>query len=314
MARRRKGRPVNGILLLDKPLGISSNGALQKVKHFFEAAKAGHTGSLDPLATGVLPVCLGEATKFTQFLLDADKCYRATFRFGMATVSGDADGEVTRDGGAPELTETQVLDVLDGFRGDIAQVPPMFSALKHQGQPLYKLAREGLEVERKARPVTIHSLALVAFRSGEFPEADLVVHCSKGTYIRTLAEDIGQRLGCGAYLSVLRRTAAGPFKEDQSVTLGELQSLREKSGLDQLDQLLLPMDAGMTHLAALQLEEDSAFYFCRGQAVMVPQVYRQSEEGDIVRVFEMSQPLPQLLGVGEVTEDGRVAPKRLVVR
>ena len=314
MARRRKGRPVNGILLLDKPLGISSNGALQKVKHLFEAAKAGHTGSLDPLATGVLPVCLGEATKFTQFLLDADKCYCATFRFGMATVSGDADGEVTRDSGAPELTEAQVLDVLDGFRGDIDQVPPMFSALKHQGQPLYKLAREGLEIERKARPVTIHSLALVEFRCGEFPEVDLIVHCSKGTYIRTLAEDIGQRLGCGAYLSVLRRTAAGPFKEDQSVTLGELQSLREKGGLDQLDQLLLPMDAGMTHLAALQLEEDSAFYFCRGQAVMVPQVYRQSEEGDIVRVFEMSQPLPQLLGVGEVTEDGRVAPKRLVVR
>lgn len=314
MARRRKGRSVNGILLLDKPLGISSNGALQKVKHLFEAAKAGHTGSLDPLATGVLPVCLGEATKFTQFLLDADKCYRATFRFGMATVSGDADGEVTRDSGAPELTEAQVQDVLDGFRGDIDQVPPMFSALKHQGQPLYKLAREGLEIERKARPVTIRSLTLIEFRSGEFPEADLVVHCSKGTYIRTLAEDIGQQLGCGAYLSVLRRTAAGPFKEDQSVTLGELQSLREESGLDQLDQLLLPMDAGMTHLATLQLEEDMAFYFCRGQAVMVPQVYRQSEEGDIVRVFEISQAGLQLLGVGEVTEDGRVAPKRLVVR
>ncbi|WP_438952454.1 tRNA pseudouridine(55) synthase TruB [Porticoccus sp.] len=314
MSRRRKGRSINGILLIDKPLGISSNGALQKVKHLFEAAKAGHTGSLDPLATGVLPICLGEATKFTQFLLDADKCYRATFRFGMATVSGDADGEVIIDSGAPGLTEAQLVGVLGCFRGDIDQIPPMFSALKHQGQPLYKLAREGVEIEREARPVTIHSLELVEFRSGEFPEADMVVHCSKGTYIRTLAIDIGQQLGCGAYLSVLRRTAAGPFIDDQSVTLAELQSLRAEGSMDQLDRLLLPMDAGMMHLAAVDLVPDAAFYFRRGQAVMVPQVYRQSEEGDIVRVFEIDQTGPLLLGVGEVTEDGRVAPKRLVVR
>ncbi|WP_461517801.1 tRNA pseudouridine(55) synthase TruB [Porticoccus sp.] len=319
MGRSRKGRPVNGILLLDKPLGLSSNSALQRVRHLFGAAKGGHTGSLDPLATGVLPVCLGEATKFTQFLLDADKRYRATFRFGIATASGDADGEILSEDGAPQLTEKQLEQVLPEFRGDITQIPSMFSALKHQGQPLYKLAREGVEIEREARPVTIFSLDILAFRAGEFPEVDVDIHCSKGTYVRTLAEDIGQRLGCGAYVSKLHRSAAGPFDESQTVSLSALQSLRESQSAEALDELLLPMDAGITHLTVVELSEDAAHYFRQGQSVMAPQVYQLSEEGDIVRVFEnrgetSERPASLLfLGVAEVTDDGRVAPKRLVV-
>lgn len=310
MGRRRKGRPVDGILLLDKPLGMSSNGALQRVKYLFFAAKAGHTGSLDPLASGVLPICLGEATKFTQFLLDADKCYRATFRFGMATASGDADGEVVSEKGADGLTQQQVESVLTEFRGDIAQVPSMYSALKHQGQPLYKLAREGVEVEREARPVTIYSLELTDFRPGHFAEADVEVHCSKGTYIRTLAEDIGQKLDCGAYVSKLHRSAAGPFDEADTISLGQLEAMRQEQDAEQLDHLLKPMDAGIQHMMSVELSEDMAFYFRQGQPMMVPQAYREGEEGDIVRVFEADGPF---LGVGEVTDDGRVAPKRLVV-
>lgn len=310
MARRRKGRSVNGILLLDKPLGVSSNGALQKVKYLFFAAKAGHTGSLDPLATGVLPICLGEATKFTQFLLDADKYYRATFRFGIATASGDADGEVLSENGAADLTAKQVESVLAGFRGDISQVPSMFSALKHNGQRLYKLAREGIDIEREARPVTIFFFEMTDFRPGDFPEADVEIHCSKGTYVRTLAEDIGAKLGCGAYVSKLHRNAAGPFDETDTITVEELEALRQEHPAEELDYLLKPMDAGIKHLMAVDLSEDTAFYFRQGQSVMAPQVYRDSEEGDIVRVFEAEGPF---LGVAEVTDDGRVAPKRLVV-
>jgi tRNA pseudouridine55 synthase len=310
LARRRKGRPVNGILLLDKPLGMSSNGALQKVKYLFFAAKAGHTGSLDPLATGVLPICLGEATKFTQFLLDADKHYQATFRFGIATASGDADGEVISENGANDLTAKQIEAVLAEFRGDISQVPSMYSALKHQGQPLYKLAREGIEIEREARPLTIFSLEMTDFRPGEFPEADVEIHCSKGTYVRTLAEDIGAQLGCGAYVSRLHRNIAGPFDEVDTISVEELEALREECQAEELDYLLEPMDAGIKHLMAVDLSEDTAFYFQQGQPVMAPQVYRDSEEGDIVRVFETNGPF---LGVAEVTDDGRVAPKRLVV-
>lgn len=310
MARRRKGRSVNGILLLDKPLGASSNGALQKVKYLFFAAKAGHTGSLDPLATGVLPICLGEATKFTQFLLDADKYYRATFRFGIATASGDADGEVLSEDGAADLTAKQVESVLAGFRGDISQVPSMFSALKHNGQRLYKLAREGIDIEREARPVTIFFFEMTGFRPGDFPEADVEIHCSKGTYVRTLAEDIGAKLGCGAYVSKLHRNAAGPFDETDTITVEELEALRQEHSAEELDYLLKPMDAGIKHLTAVDLSEDTAFYFRQGQSVMAPQVYHDREEGDIVRVFEAEGPF---LGVAEVTDDGRVAPKRLVV-
>ncbi|KKK74320.1 hypothetical protein LCGC14_2884960, partial [marine sediment metagenome] len=259
---------------------------------------------------GVLPICLGEATKFTQFLLDADKHYRATFRFGISTASGDADGEVISENGANDLTARQVEAVLAEFRGDISQVPSMYSALKHQGQPLYKLAREGIEIEREARPLTIFSLEMTDFRPGEFPEADVAIHCSKGTYVRTLAEDIGAQLGCGAYVSRLHRNIAGPFDEVDTISVEELETLREECQAEELDCLLKPMDAGIKHLMAVDLSEDTAFYFQQGQPVMAPQVYRDSEEGDIVRVFETNGPF---LGVAKVTDDGRVAPKRLVV-
>lgn len=310
MARRRKGRPVDGILLLDKPLGLSSNGALQRVKWLFGAAKAGHTGSLDPLATGVLPICLGEATKFTQFLLDADKKYRSTFRFGIATASGDADGDIIREQSAAEVTVDQLNSALAQFRGDITQMPSMYSALKHQGTPLYKLAREGIEVERKIRPVTIFSLELLDFRPGEIAEADVEVHCSKGTYIRTLADDIGQHLGCGGYVSALRRIEAGPFSEAEIISLEQLAEMREAGQAEDLDQLLLPMDAGIEHLLAVDIPEDVAWYFRLGQPVMSQKAFREGEEGDIVRVFRTDG---AFLGVAEVTDDGQIAPKRLVV-
>jgi tRNA pseudouridine55 synthase len=310
LGRRNKGRQVNGILLLNKPLGVSSNGALQKVRHLFLAVKAGHTGSLDPLATGVLPICFGEATKFTQFLLDADKKYNATIRFGVSTASGDAGSEVVSELGAEDLTAKRVEAVLAEFRGNIAQVPSMYSALKHEGQRLYKLARQGISVDRKARDVIIYSLEMTEFRFGEFPEADIKVHCSKGTYIRSLAEDIGSRLGCGAYVSKLHREAVGQFNEKDSITMGELESISEPRLTASLDRLLKPMDAGIQHLMAIYLSEDVAFYFRQGQTVMTTQAYREGKEGDIVRVFHLEG---SFLGVGEVTIDGKLAPKRLVI-
>ena len=309
MGRRRKGRAVNGILLLDKPLQMSSNAALQKVKWLFFANKAGHTGSLDPLATGVLPVCLGEATKFTQFLLDADKCYHSTFRFGIATDSGDADGNVLGQASAVDLTREQIETALQQFRGEIEQVPPMYSALKHQGKPLYKLAREGIEIEREARPVTIHRFEIVDFRPSENAEVDVEINCSKGTYVRTLAQDLGAELGCGAYVSKLHRTAVGPFDEADMVTVEQLEAMREQGPAESMDHLLLPMDAGITHLPAVELLESMTWYFQQGQPVSVSGVYELAEEGCIVRVLDEND---RFLGVAEVV-DGQVAPKRLVV-
>ncbi len=310
MGRRRKGRNVSGILVLDKPFEMSSNAALQRVKRLFFAAKAGHSGSLDPLATGVLPICLGEATKFTQYLLDADKAYQCTFRFGMATASGDADGEIVGEADASKLTARQVEAAMANFRGEISQVPPMYSALKHCGKPLYKLAREGVEVEREARPVTIYRFELLAFRAGAQAEADVLIRCSKGTYVRSLAQDLGAELGCGAYVSKLCRTEAGPFRIEQSVALDTLEAMRDEGPAETLDALLLATDAGIQHLPSLDIPESVAWYFRQGQPVMWPGVYELGEEGDIVRVFEMEGPF---LGVAEITDDGRIAPKRLVV-
>ncbi|MGV6806756.1 MAG: tRNA pseudouridine(55) synthase TruB [bacterium] len=309
MARRRKGRPVDGVLILNKPLDMSSNGALQKARYLFFARKAGHTGSLDPLATGVLPVCFGEATKFTGYLLDADKRYRATFRFGRATASGDADSEITSESGSETLQREDVEAAIESFRGDIEQVPSMYSAIKHEGKPLYELARSGIEVERKSRAVTIYDYRLLDFRPGKFAEADVEVHCSKGTYIRTLADDLGKKLGCGAYVIKLHRTAAGPFSEEDAVDLEALEQLRENGRAEELDRLLLPIDAGMEHLPSVALDESSSWYFQRGQAVMLPGVYHLAAEGDIVRVFQSGGPF---LGLAEVTDDGRVTPRRLV--
>ncbi|OUS03757.1 tRNA pseudouridine(55) synthase TruB [Gammaproteobacteria bacterium 54_18_T64] len=312
MARRRqrpRGRPVDGILILNKPQGITSNDALQQVKYLFYAAKAGHTGSLDPLATGVLPICLGEATKFTQFLLEADKTYQSTFCLGMATETGDSDGETVSATDASALTQAQLEQAIEAFRGEIKQIPSMYSALKHNGQPLYKLARQGITVEREARDATIYSYEILAFRPGEKAELDVQISCSKGTYIRTLAEDLGKAVGCGAHVTRLHRTVAGPFREEDSITLPQLESLREGKRGEDLDFLLKPLDAAVSDAIAVELTESMAWYFRQGQAVMSPEVYRQSEEGDIVRIFHTDG---GFMGVGEVLDDGRVKPRRLV--
>ena len=306
MARRRRGRPVDGILVLDKPQGVSSNHALQGAKRLYFAAKAGHTGSLDPLATGVLPVCFGEATKFSQYLLDADKAYESTFVLGVATNSGDAEGEVIHEADAAAITEREVAAALTQFEGEIDQVPSMFSAIKQDGQPLYKLARQGLEVERKARRVVIKTLELRAFRGGERPEVDIYLESSKGTYVRSLAEDLGQALGCGAHVSVLRRTKAGPFSIEDSVTMNTLEALKGEDELQKMDALLLSPDAALGALPLVRLSESSGYYMRQGQPVLVP-----NAPGDgIVRVALESG---EFLGVGEILDDGRVAPRRLVV-
>ena len=307
--RRNSGRNVNGILLLDKPAGISSNHALQRVKSLYHASKAGHTGSLDPLATGVLPICLGEATKFSQFLLDSDKRYVSTFILGVATDTGDSDGEVLYVKDASNITEGQVELAIEGFRGDIKQVPSMYSALKHNGQPLYRLARKGITIDREPRDITVFQYQVLDFRSGPKAELDVEVHVSKGTYVRSLAEDLGAIIGCGAHVSSLRRHLAGPFNDSQCVTLEDLSRLRENDPSN-LDGLLKPMDIAVADFMAVELSSNVSEYFQLGQAVMSNQAFRNGQEGDIVRVFRQDG---SFLGIGEVTRDGQVAPKRLVV-
>lgn len=299
--RHRRGRRVDGILLLDKPRGITSNEALQRVKRLFRARKAGHTGNLDPLASGVLPVCLGEATKMSAFLLDADKRYRGVIKLGERTASGDSEGEVIERLPVPDLDEQRVDEVLQRFVGEIEQIPPMYSALKHQGQPLYKLARQGIEVERKPRTVTIHELTLLEVSGNELT---IDIHCSKGTYIRTLAEDIGLALGSCAHLGELVRTKAGPFELQDTVTLEQLESLAAE-GLVALDGLLLPMERALADWPAVELSQEAAYYLRKGQPVFVPQV---SASG-WVRLYDGKA---LFLGVGTILDDGRVAPKRLL--
>ncbi len=312
MARKRSwGRPVNGVLLLNKSAGMTSNETLQKVKRLFFAEKAGHTGSLDPLATGVLPLCFGEATKFSQFLLEADKRYRSTFQFGVTTTTGDADGEITGEMTAVGLTREQVNEAVELFRGEIEQIPSMYSALKFKGQPLYKLARAGREVEREARRVTVYDIKLLAFQPGPRAQADVEIHCSKGTYVRTIAEDLGRELGCGAHVSALHRTAAGAFDESAAVTLQALSEERGEQRAEVLDHHLLPVDALVAELPALELPDASAFYFRQGQAVVDSRVHSLGDEGDSVRVCLESG---GFLGIGDITDDGRVAPRRLVAK
>ena len=306
MARQRRGRPVDGILILDKPIGLSSNRALQNVKHLYTAAKAGHTGSLDPLATGVLPLCFGEATKFSQYLLDADKAYESTFVLGTITNSGDAEGKVLEERDTSGITQADVVAALKAFEGEIQQVPSMFSAIKQNGQPLYKLARQGLEVERKSRSVVIKTLQMRAFRPGVKPEVDIFLECTKGTYVRSLAEDLGNSLGCGAFVSALRRTRAGSFEIGDSITLSALESLKTNGEIEQMDQLLLPADAALGALPLVRLSESGGFYMRQGQPVMVP----NAPCDGIVRV---ALETGEFLGVAEILDDGRVAPRRLIV-
>ncbi len=306
MGRQRKGRLLDGILLLDKPAGFSSNQALQRVKWLFFAAKAGHTGSLDPLATGVLPLCLGEATKFSQYLLDADKAYTSTFVLGERRTTGDAEGEVLATVYASALTRQQVEQGLGAFRGEIEQIPSMYSALKHAGQPLYKLARKGEEVERSARSVVIHHLELLDFRPGERAEVDVAIECSKGTYVRSIAEDLGAALGVGGYVSALRRTRAGPFTLEQCVALPALEALKEAEQVEDMDALLLPADTALEALPTVRLTESGGYYLRQGQPVLVP----NAPHNGMVRV---ALETGEFLGVGEILDDGRVAPRRLIV-
>ncbi len=306
MGRQRRGRPINGILVLDKPVGVSSNRALQSARHLFSAAKAGHTGSLDPLASGVLPLCFGEATKFSQYLLDADKAYESTFVFGVATATGDAEGEVITSCDASNIDAARVEDALHSFRGEIEQIPPMYSAIKRDGQPLYKLARQGIEVEREPRRAFIQRLELCAFRPGAKPEADIYLECSKGTYVRSIAEDLGAALGCGAHVSALRRTRSGPFDIRDSISLPTLEALRHQAGPAELDALLLPAESALGSLPLVRLTESGGFYLRRGQPVQVP----NAPGNGMVRVALESG---EFLGVGEILDDGRVAPRRLMV-
>ncbi|OLU17709.1 tRNA pseudouridine(55) synthase TruB [Pseudomonas sp. PA1(2017)] len=298
---KRIRRKVDGIILLDKPKGFSSNAALQKVRWLLNAEKAGHTGSLDPLATGVLPLCFGEATKFSQYLLDADKGYETVMQLGVTTTTADAEGEVI-ERREVNVDASDIEALLPRFRGDISQVPPMYSALKRDGQPLYKLARAGEVVEREARSVTIARLELL---SSVADKASLAVDCSKGTYIRTLVEDIGHLLGCGAHVAELRRTKAGPFDLSQSVSLDELLQAHEEGGNEAVDRFLLPVDSGLEHWPLLSFSEHSSFYWLQGQPVRAA----DAPKFGMVRVQDHNG---RFIGIGEVSEDGRIAPRRLI--
>ncbi|WP_045466604.1 tRNA pseudouridine(55) synthase TruB [Vibrio hyugaensis] len=309
MARRRKGRPINGVILLDKPTGISSNDALQKVKRIFFAEKAGHTGALDPLATGMLPICLGEATKFSQFLLDSDKRYRVIAKLGERTDTSDSDGEVV---------EIRPIDVdlaklescIDTFRGESDQVPSMFSALKYQGKPLYEYARKGIEVPRESRKITVYEIVLHRF---EGDEVEMEVHCSKGTYIRTIVDDLGEMLGCGAHVTMLRRTGVAKYPYEKMVTLEQLNELLEQAHRDEvapkelLDPLLLPMDTAVEDLPEVNLNAELTNLVQHGMPVQV----FGAPAGTPLRMTSGEEKL--FIGVAELNDDGKVAPKRLVV-
>ncbi len=302
MARaRRRGRDVSGIVLLDKPIGAGSNEALQEVKRLFFARKAGHTGSLDRLAAGLLPICLGEATKLSGFLLNADKEYLANVKLGERTTTADAEGEVIERHPVGDITAAQLENVLSKFRGDIDQIPPMHSAIKVNGERLYKLAHQGKVIPRSARKVRIYELKATSL---EGVDLKLKVRCSKGTYIRTLAEDIGNGLGVGARLDGLYRTQSGPFLSKASHTLDNLRVLANE-GRAELDSVLLPMESVVAQWPNVELNEDSAFYIRQGQAVLVP----HAPTSGWVRLFTGDA---HFLGVGEVLDDGRIAPRRLV--
>lgn len=332
MGRKRKGRNINGIVLVDKPQGASSNNVLQKVRAIYGAAKAGHTGALDPLATGMLPVCLGEATKFSQYLLDSDKSYFVTAKLGERTDTSDADGEIVET--RPVSTSIEEIERLKAsLTGDIKQVPTMFSALKHNGQPLYKLARQGITVERPARPITIFEFELLDFRGDE---VDFQVRCSKGTYIRTLIDDLGQLIGCGAHVKVLRRTQVANYPADRMLTLEQIQQLKDDnlddalkvegdrySGVDYtaLDSQLLPIQTALIGLPKLVMPAKDIQTLRFGQTVPVYEalvlanqdVFEQGLQNlDGHEFVAFAAEDDEFAGVVELSK-GEVKVKRLVV-
>ena len=300
---RKRGRDIHGLFLLDKPQGMSSNDIMQKVKRIFQANKAGHTGALDPLATGMLPICLGEATKFSQFLLDADKRYLVTAKLGERTDTSDAEGQIveTRE---VKVKTPEILTALEQFRGDILQVPTMFSALKHNGKPLYEYARQGITVEREARPITIFELKFIEYNA---PYLTLEVHCSKGTYIRTLVDDLGEVLGCGAHVTMLRRPAVADYPTEKMLDWNTLQALVEPQDLSLLDALLLPMDTAVAKLPTLTLDESQTQGIGFGQRVKFDNP--NSLQGQ-VRLFSHEN---RFLGVAVIDENNVIRPQRLVV-
>ncbi|WP_414827736.1 tRNA pseudouridine(55) synthase TruB [Alteromonas sp. H39] len=304
MARRKKGRAINGIVLLDKPLGGSSNQLLQKVRWLYKAQKAGHTGALDPLASGMLPLCLGEATKFSQFLLDAEKTYEVTAHLGIRTTTSDADGEVVEEKPVT-VSEDEVRNACLGFLGKSKQIPSMFSALKHEGKPLYHYARQGITIEREARDIEIYELEIHRIA---LPEVVMRVKCSKGTYIRSLVDDIGQLLGCGAYVTRLHRTEVADYPSDKMVPIDELVSLSEKCSEDDfsaLDDLLIPMDTAVARLDAVVIDDAAKHRFDHGQSVS-GQCDAALKESTFYRVYHENSNGDRLfLGVGE----GVISPK-----
>lgn len=298
---RKRGRDIDGVFLLDKPQGMSSNDIMQKVKRLFQANKAGHSGALDPLATGMLPICLGEATKFSQFLLDADKRYVVTAKLGERTDTSDAEGQVVET--RPVNVETsQILTALEQFRGDILQVPTMFSALKHNGKPLYEYARAGITVEREARPITIFELNFIEYQA---PFLTLEVHCSKGTYIRTLVDDLGEVLGCGAHVTVLRRTAVADYPVEKMMTWDALQALAEQGDLD---QHLLPIDTAVSKLPALKLNAEQSKGIGFGQRVKFA---NEAKLRGQVRLFSDKN---IFLGVALIDDNNVIRPQRLITQ
>ncbi len=322
MGRRNKGRDVSGIILIDKPLGDSSNHLLQKVKRLFNAKKAGHTGALDPLATGMLPLCLGEATKFSQYLLDSDKTYQTTAKLGIRTTTSDADGEVVSTKPVA-LSEETIRSAVAGFKGKSKQMPSMYSALKYQGQPLYKYAREGIEVPRKIRDIEVFSIEILDIREDEI---DMEIHCSKGTYIRTIVDDLGEILGCGAHVSMLRRTAVAHYPTEKMMTFDELvlifEQLKEKHGITSedeepdltavyqvLDAMLLPVDSAVINIPVVKLGEFHSKLFSNGQTV---ECKPTELEGDAPMVRVKSEDKELFLGMGSLVESNRVKPVRIV--
>jgi tRNA pseudouridine55 synthase len=297
VGRRKRGLDIHGVVLLDKPRGISSNRALQKVRGIFQARKAGHTGSLDPFATGMLPICLGEASKTAAYMLEASKRYTATAHLGEATTTGDIEGEVIQQAPLPDLGPEDISQALRKFAGEIEQVPPMYSALKHEGRPLYEYARAGIEIERPARRVVIHDIALEEWNP---PELVFSVHCSKGTYVRTLAEDIARALGSLAHLVELRRTEVDTFTGRTMVTLERLQQARDSGGLQ---NYLLPVDAGLSDWPRVVLDADQQGKFRHGNPVHV-----DDERTGKVRAYG---PDENLLGLGEVGNNGMLKPIRV---
>jgi len=313
MGRRHKGRQLDGVFLLDKPPGMSSNGVLQHVKRLFGAAKGGHTGALDPLATGMLPLTFGEATKFSQFLLDADKRYQTTAKLGIRTDSSDADGKVIEESEIGEHVNAELIKQLlvDKFTGEIEQVPSMFSALKYKGQPLYKLARKGEKVEVKSRRVTILEISLLDYRP-ELGEFDLDVRCTKGTYIRSIVEDLGLMLGCGAHVSVLRRLESGPYKAEMMITMDDINALAQNRDQEddghknqRIDALLLPSYSPVAHLAKISLNQAQKLALFQGKPIQL----LPSDEG-LVRIHLSDDDF--FLGIGEVNPLGIMRSKRLL--